>query len=408
MSAAPLQSQALGGNALSRGGAQMNVTRPMVLNAPTNSATPERSNEMGMNMGQPMGGAGPTGYGGTAAPLPMTPGGVPSTGPLTSPVGQPGQSAQPVVGSPEWAQQQQNLRSGQAPGGTAAPAPVGGQPGVPGWAQPPNANGGFQTPGWQYGLQGNQGNIQNSVGQGQGYIDRAGDAYYRQATSRLDPRFAQAGAALDTQLANQGITPGSEAWNNAKREQAFAQNDAYGSAMNNAILTSGAEGSRLQGMDIAAGNFGNAAQQQRFGQLMDQARLNNDAYGTQQGLDTQRYIADRNLAGSQSIAGAQISAAQATAAANAALGNRRMDLDERQFDFNAGRTMRFDPIVEQNLLMQGMQPGDLNFPGTQVPGYPNYQSPYNAQQQYQNNQNAGNQSLYSLGGNLIQRFANGG
>jgi hypothetical protein len=45
--------------------------------------------------------------------------------------------------------------------------------------------------------------------------------------ARLDPRFAKEGAALDTQLINKGIRPGSEAWNNAQLAQSQSKNDAY-------------------------------------------------------------------------------------------------------------------------------------------------------------------------------------
>jgi hypothetical protein len=45
--------------------------------------------------------------------------------------------------------------------------------------------------------------------------------------SRLQPQIAQQGAATAQQLANQGITPGSEAYNNAMRTQGQQENDLY-------------------------------------------------------------------------------------------------------------------------------------------------------------------------------------
>ena len=44
--------------------------------------------------------------------------------------------------------------------------------------------------------------------------------------ARLNPGLEQQSKALDQQLANQGIAPGSEAWNNAKRAQGNQENDA--------------------------------------------------------------------------------------------------------------------------------------------------------------------------------------
>jgi hypothetical protein len=43
--------------------------------------------------------------------------------------------------------------------------------------------------------------------------------------ARLQPQLAQQSAATAQQLANQGITPGSEAYNNAMRQQQQGQND---------------------------------------------------------------------------------------------------------------------------------------------------------------------------------------
>lgn len=45
--------------------------------------------------------------------------------------------------------------------------------------------------------------------------------------ARLDPMFAQQRSALETQLANQGVARGSEAWANAFRGFDQQQNDAY-------------------------------------------------------------------------------------------------------------------------------------------------------------------------------------
>lgn len=54
----------------------------------------------------------------------------------------------------------------------------------------------------------------------EGKIDDLGRA-------RLDPQFARESAALETQLINKGIRPGSQAWNDAHTQFSQQKNDAY-------------------------------------------------------------------------------------------------------------------------------------------------------------------------------------
>ena len=53
------------------------------------------------------------------------------------------------------------------------------------------------------------------------------DAINSQYASRLDPQFADAQTALETQLANQGIGVGSDAYTKAMESQNRSRNDAY-------------------------------------------------------------------------------------------------------------------------------------------------------------------------------------
>lgn len=75
--------------------------------------------------------------------------------------------------------------------------------------------------------------------------DKVSDATYRQATKYYDQRFGQDENALRTQLANQGLQEGSEAWNNAYTRFSQNKNDAYASAADQAVLAGGAEQSRM-------------------------------------------------------------------------------------------------------------------------------------------------------------------
>lgn len=53
------------------------------------------------------------------------------------------------------------------------------------------------------------------------------DRAYSSMTARLDPQWQQREAAQKTQLANQGLAPGGEAYTNAMRDLNNARNDAY-------------------------------------------------------------------------------------------------------------------------------------------------------------------------------------
>ncbi len=53
------------------------------------------------------------------------------------------------------------------------------------------------------------------------------DKIAKLGAARLDPRFQREGEALDTQLINKGIRPGSTAWRDAQLAQSQSKNDAY-------------------------------------------------------------------------------------------------------------------------------------------------------------------------------------
>lgn len=77
--------------------------------------------------------------------------------------------------------------------------------------------------------------------------------------SRLNPQFDRRQGMLETQLANQGIARGTEAWKNAQADMDYARNDAYTQAA-------------LQGMGIG--------QQARQQALQEQAYLRNEPLNT--------------------------------------------------------------------------------------------------------------------------------
>lgn len=80
----------------------------------------------------------------------------------------------------------------------------------------------------------------------------AQDAYYKQQTQYLDPQFSQGKEQLDAQLANQGLTPGSEAYNNAQLNFSNQKQQAYSNAQENAILQGPQNAQQLFALNSAA------------------------------------------------------------------------------------------------------------------------------------------------------------
>ena len=101
--------------------------------------------------------------------------------------------------------------------------------------------------------------------------------------NRLQPQLAQQSAATAQQLANQGITPGSEAYNNAMREQQQGQNDLLSQAALQGIGLDTA--ANQQGYNQAMGQAGlyNAAMGQGYGQGLGAQTLANQAMGQNYG-----------------------------------------------------------------------------------------------------------------------------
>jgi hypothetical protein len=135
--------------------------------------------------------------------------------------------------------------------------------------------------------------------------DQAIGAAYGQATSRLDPQFQQREQAMRAQLVNQGLDPTSEAFRTELDTFNRGRNDAYGSAMNSAIMQGTEAGNALfrQGLDQNAQHLG--AQNQMFGQSVARDQMNlgaqNQFFGqglaaNNQALSTQGQMFGQNMA----------------------------------------------------------------------------------------------------------------
>lgn len=152
------------------------------------------------------------------------------------------------------------------------------------------------------GLQGQYGNINSQLGSlgntlsssaSQNAQQQGQDAAYAASTQYLDPQFSQQGESLKAQLANQGLTPGSEAYNNAMLNFNNQKQQAYSDARNQATLTGSQIGTQnwqnqLAGVNTKAGLFG-----QMGSNLGQQGAL----YGQQAGVAQMPYSQLQSLYG---------------------------------------------------------------------------------------------------------------
>lgn len=252
---------------------------------------------------------------------------------------------------------------------------------------------------------GNAGSIQTSLGNA-GDITRSYETnfdtkrYEDALMSRMNPQLERDRAALETQLANQGLQPGSEAYNRAIDQASRQANDArFG-----AILNAGQEQSRLVGLARDAAGFQNNVQQQAYNQALTSGQFANQAQNQQytqnansmqQANAAQAQLFGQNQAQQQAMNAAQqqsfnqaLAAAgfgndakqqmhqngQSTTAANNALKDQTYNAQQAQLAAqNAARAQylnemyaqRNQPINEISSLLSGAQVRSPNFVPTQ-------------------------------------------
>ena len=198
---------------------------------------------------------------------------------------------------------------------------------------------------------------------------RVEDALYGRSTARLDPRFAQGQDQLNSSLAAQGITQGSEAYNRELQNFNNAKNDAYSSAMNDAISGSDEAMQRIFTMGLQARQQGvNEANTLRTLPTQEAAAL----AGIANGLDT----SSRNWYGAET--------AQETAKDNSAANEFNLQRTNNQDQFNNTIAARNQILNELNALRTGAQAQMPQFgntqSGAQVAASPIAQSVYNSYQ----------------------------
>lgn len=203
----------------------------------------------------------------------------------------------------------------------------------------------------------------------QRYRADAEQAIYGQFESRAEPRFERERAALDTRLRNQGLRPGTEAYDNAMRTMGEAQTDARQQAQYQATIGAGSEAQRMLAMDAAT-------RAQRFGERGTAADFANRAVGQQYGMMSGRF-------GQEMAAGGQEAAEQrqrfSQQQARAAYQNQ---LRQQQIAEEAAR--RGMTLNEMNAILTGQQVSTPQMPSFTAAGR-GETTQYNqaAQNQYQ-------------------------
>ncbi len=157
-----------------------------------------------------------------------------------------------------------------------------------------------------------------------GTRQRAEDALYQRQVRRLDPQFERAQSGLETQLANQGLARGSEAWNNAMTDQNNTREDAYSRAMLDSIAGGGVEAQREFDMTMRGRG-------QAVNELTQQANFDNQTF-------------NQGLAGSEA------------------------DMRQRQQMITEVLQRRGIPLNEINALLNGSQVGMPQMPSFQSAG----------------------------------------
>jgi hypothetical protein len=119
--------------------------------------------------------------------------------------------------------------------------------------------------------------------------------------SRLEPSLAKNRVSTETQLVNQGLRPGSEAYDNAIKLLGQQENDARTQAALQGINLDTTANAQQYNQALQSGQFGNTAQQQALAQaiqyrqmplneiaaLMSGSQIQNPQFGAYQGTNVQ-------------------------------------------------------------------------------------------------------------------------
>lgn len=196
--------------------------------------------------------------------------------------------------------------------------------------------------------------------------------------ARMQPTLDQNRAALEQKLANQGLQPGTPAYDRAMATATSQENDArYG-----AILNAGQEQSRLAGLAQQQAAFQNSAQQQAYSQAFQNTGLANS--NAQQQFQNQNTTTAANNALQDQTFNAQ------QAKINAQNAERANYLNEQY-------ALRNQNVNEVLGIASGAQVSNPNFVPTQGQSIPNIDYAGMVQKNYENQVAAYNQKQANSG-----------
>lgn len=114
-------------------------------------------------------------------------------------------------------------------------------------------------------------------------------AAFEASTGLMKDQWEQDTNALDSKLRMQGLTPGTEAYNNAMQNQQRVQAQQQNQMANQAVMTGNDMANQNYASALAGFNAGNSAQNQAFGQGMDSFNATNSAQNQQFAQDASKY-----------------------------------------------------------------------------------------------------------------------
>lgn len=115
-------------------------------------------------------------------------------------------------------------------------------------------------------------------------VHQAQDAAYNTQARYLDPQFQEKESDLTQQLADQGISPGTEAYSRSIGDLSRQKNFAYSGARDAATQAGNEEQARLFGEDLSNAGLSNSARGQGFGERVTQWGQPLAALGQQAGI----------------------------------------------------------------------------------------------------------------------------
>jgi hypothetical protein len=228
--------------------------------------------------------------------------------------------------------------------------------------------------------------------------------------ARLEPQMARQRVSTETQLINQGLRPGSEAYNNAATLLGQQENDQRTQAVLQGLGLDMSANAQGYGQALTSGQFGNQAQAQNFGQgniaqgIFNAAQAQNFGQGTT-AQNTINQAAGQNYTQNYNTVAQNNAAQQQEFAQNAQ--RAAFENQARQQALAEAIQQRQMPLNEISALMSGSQIANPQFQayqGANIAPAPIAQTMQNA---YQAQQNAYNQNVASQNANTAGLFSLG-